>query len=291
MSPMSGSPAVLIVSFNTCKKTRYCVESLLRSSPSDMSLFIVDNGSADGSAAMLETVAQAMPDRVTLKLLTTNIGYAPAVNLLYPLVPLDRDLCYVNSDVYVGAGWCEGLQRHLARDDRIAVVAPMGFGIGGWQDAAIHGVYERPAAVVERSHVVNSGTSFNGDEAAPDLADATAFTVKSFVGAIWMVRSAAHRDVGGLDSACACGGDDADWSLHARERGWKLVVARDVVVRHDGHSSFRQLGDEAAPWITQSWDAFNRKWSGRFGSQSWQSLMTDRVSSLCPPYTPEAWRD
>lgn len=71
-TPPPSSVSVIIVSYEVCARLRRCLESL--DSPAE--IVVVDNASADGSAAM---VRESFPE-VTLVANSENLGFGAAVN-------------------------------------------------------------------------------------------------------------------------------------------------------------------------------------------------------------------
>lgn len=267
---------IVVVSYNTRDKTARCLSSLLRNTDLQSRVVIVDNASTDGSADMLRRICERSGGRVALETMPQNVGYAPAALIGSRQIEPGWDVVYVNSDLVVPKRWATRLARHFDWDDRIGAVAPLGSGIGGWQDCALRfGELPRGRTAYEVMDRINASLL---------LSKVKAETVKSLQGTLLWVDARAHEEVGGLDPMCELGADDADYSLRLRIEGWKLVVALDTCVWHDGHSSFAQLRDGGNDWINRSWDYFNQKWSGRLGDASWSALFEDREPSGWPPY-------
>ncbi len=85
---------VIIPSFNHAKYLRECVESALHQTYADLDLFIIDDGSSDGSPELVESFAGP---RVRTKLLGVNLGACTAVN--YALLNTDSEfVAILNSD-------------------------------------------------------------------------------------------------------------------------------------------------------------------------------------------------
>ncbi|PWI57461.1 glycosyltransferase family 2 protein [Sulfoacidibacillus thermotolerans] len=267
---------LIVVSYNTQKQTRQCLENLLRFTEVPHHIWVIDNGSTDGSKEMLHTLQQQTNAHFTLLENEVNKGYSRAVNQVYGNLDRHGDICYVNSDVYVGPEWAVRFQYHLAHDEQIAAVAPIGRGIGGKQDAANYGAFACTNAYDEQSLL-----AFNRRRSA---AVPSAVTTKSLQGTLLYIRRAAHEQIGGLDPGCECGADDADWCLRARLLGWKLIVALDTWVWHDDHRSFLQLPDRGIRVVDRSWRYFNQKWSGKFNNLSWADLMENSLPSDYPFY-------
>src|SRR4051794_16270763 len=97
LHPITGSISVIIVSWNACQLLRKCLTSIRASSnPAVREIIIVDNGSTDGSQAMVET---EFPEVILLKC-AENLGFAKANNLGISHAS-GEFLALVNSDIVV----------------------------------------------------------------------------------------------------------------------------------------------------------------------------------------------
>ena len=68
--------SVVVVNWNSCDDLKICLSSLRGQSHRDLQVIVVDNGSSDGSPAM---IARDFPE-VTLLAQTENLGFAEACN-------------------------------------------------------------------------------------------------------------------------------------------------------------------------------------------------------------------
>ncbi len=276
---MTRPLTIIVVSYNTRERTERCITHLFDYTDEPFHLVVVDNASSDGTPEMLADYARRLPHDVTVVQNSQNLGYAPAVGQACSRKWTEGDVCLVNSDLYVGPEWAGRLQSHLYRDGRIAAVAPLGRGIGGRQDFSLY-YQEWCQKASIRDYLIDVNHRLTG-------ARPCATTAKCLQGTIWMIKGQALRQLGGLDPGCLAGADDADWCLRARIGGWKLVIAMDVFVWHDDHSSFAELPGQGALWINQSWDYFNHKWHGQFDRLSWADLMENTAVTEHPPFVYE----
>ncbi|REF35947.1 glycosyltransferase [Thermasporomyces composti] len=112
--------SVLLVSWNTVRETRACLESIPEAVDDDLTVEViaVDNGSRDGSAELLAS----WPDVLLLRN-ETNRGYAAAVNQAFACAQ-GRFILLLNSDVRLHPGALSALARFLRERPDVAGVAP-----------------------------------------------------------------------------------------------------------------------------------------------------------------------
>lgn len=111
---------VVVVNWNGYSDTVACLESLLAAEPGPARVVVVDNASADGSAAELSRwIAHAdcaTPPRLTLLSSDTNRGFAGANNLGIASLDPDRGIGHfllLNNDATVRADFFAELSRAL----------------------------------------------------------------------------------------------------------------------------------------------------------------------------------
>jgi len=111
-SPLNGSVAVLLYSWNKAVELDATLRALYESELPGASLFVLDNGSTDATADVLESWrsrfdARLGRDRFTTISLPVNIGAPAARNWLMHLEAVGRHdfVCYLDDDVDLPADW------------------------------------------------------------------------------------------------------------------------------------------------------------------------------------------
>jgi N-acetylglucosaminyl-diphospho-decaprenol L-rhamnosyltransferase len=240
---------VVIVNYNTSDLLRRSLDAVLASAvPFTLDVWVVDNGSTDGSAA---SVADRYPS-VSLIESARNLGFAGANNLALARIigrwrsagePRGHAVLLLNSDCFVEPDAIARTARFLAGCPEAGVVGPKVLLPNGCLDLACRRSFPTPA----RSFWKLTGLArwfpdsprfarYNLTYLDPD----ETYEVDSVMGAYMLVRMEAIRDAGLLDDTFFMYGEDLDWCYRIKEHGWRVFYFPEAVVQHvKGASSSR----------------------------------------------------
>jgi GT2 family glycosyltransferase len=210
--------SVIVVSFNTIDLLGACLRSLRRFEPG-AEVIVVDNGSRDGSAAMVRT---QFPE-VKLIEAGKNLGFAAANNLGLE-ASAGRILVLFNSDAELMDNSLSRCGRRLDSDPQLGAVHPRLVGADGKPQQCEH------LLPTFAGHV---RTSLGLPRPGPVGANRT-----WLAGTALVIRRVALETVGGrLDDGYFIYWEDADLSARLRAAGWGLAVEDAALVRHVGGAS------------------------------------------------------
>jgi hypothetical protein len=248
--------AVIIVNWNTRELLARCLEPLAPAgdgptSPADYALWVVDNGSMDGSAEMV----QLRFPGVHLLRNARNVGYARANNQGIR-ASQSRHVLLLNSDAIATPNALGRLARFLDAHPDVGAVGPrllrpdrtpQPYAFGG--DPTLAYLLRRAwNRLVLRQPVHDWGT----DETQE---------VDWVSGAAMAVRRDAIDEVGLLDEAIFMYFEDNDWCLRMRQAGWRVCYVPEVEVTHLGGASVNR-SERARAAYRQSLLYFYRKHYG-----------------------------
>lgn len=119
---MTPEVVAVILNWNRPADTLACLESLRASGATDYEAVVVDNGSGDGSPALIH---ERWPEAVVIEN-GRNLGYAGGnnVGLRYALERGARYALLLNDDALVGPGMLKTLLETAERDNSIGIVGP-----------------------------------------------------------------------------------------------------------------------------------------------------------------------
>ena len=223
--------SVIVANWNRRDLLRACLRSLEEQTAREREVIVVDNGSEDGSAEMVEREfphARLIRNR-------ENRGFCAANNQGIAASQAEF-IALLNNDAEAAPGWLKALLDALeARPDcGMAASKILVWEDGGRIDKAGHLIYpdgqNRGRGSGEQDRGQYDGI---GETLWPD-------------GCAALYRRRMLAEIGGFDEDLFAYADDAELGLRARIAGWRCVYAPAAVVRHHrgatlGLGSIRRL--------------------------------------------------
>jgi N-acetylglucosaminyl-diphospho-decaprenol L-rhamnosyltransferase len=267
--------AIVIVSYNTRDLLRDCLRSIEGSSVCPLDIWVVDNASRDGSAAMV----RADFPRVHVIDSPRNGGYAYANNLALreligdgvtndtptrPLAhsPVPDYVLLLNPDTVVPPGALDALVGFMEANPAVGACGPKLLLGDGTLDVACRRSFPTPEIAFYRmaglAQLFPRSPRFgryNMTYLDPDVQT----EVDAVVGACMLVRGSVVREVGPLDEAYFMYGEDLDWAFRIKQYGWKIMYVPSVVVHHYKRASSRQRPFQSIRAFYDAMRVFHRK--------------------------------
>ena len=238
---MAATPklSIVVVNYNTRDLLRACLRSVLSSrEPPVFELFVVDNASCDGSAAM---VAAEFP-QVQMIECNVNGGYAHANNLALRRCKGDY-LLLLNPDTVLPPRALKEMVDFMEAHPEAGIAGPKLVRENGSLDLACRRSFPSPEVSFYRmlglSKLFPRSRRFGRYNLTYLDPDQPA-EVDSVVGAFMMVRSEAAQQVGFLDDSFFMYGEDLDWAYRIKAKGWRVLYNPAVVVLHHKGASSRR---------------------------------------------------
>lgn len=242
--------SVVMVTYNSVHTIRDCLDSVLRHATVPLEVVVVDNASRDATREVLAGYA----GRIRTVLSPDNSGFSRGTNAGIRAAR-GQYIVLLNPDTTVTDGWLERLIAHV--QPGVGAVGPTSDYVAGLQKFECYLPARRPAVLTI-------------DGAAALLAEhnaGRAVETKLLIGFCMLVPRAVFEEVGLLDDDLFLGNDDLDLSWRLRHRGYRLVVATDVFVHHEGQVSFKSdPHSRTARLVQESTDALYAKLAAYYGA-------------------------
>ncbi|HEX2392246.1 MAG TPA: glycosyltransferase family 2 protein [Solirubrobacterales bacterium] len=221
--------AVIIPSWNSAGLLPRCLDSLADQG-AELEVLVVDNGSGDGSLALLEH------EDVPHVSLPRNVGFAAALNLGVSRTSSPAVLA-LNADTELEPGAVGALLAALEADPTLGGVQPR---ILQLEDSPTPRsvdrarLYSAGQALTRDGRAVELGT---GEEQRPGLPRAG--EVFGVCGAACLLRRELFQQLGGYDERYFAFYEDVDLNVRARIAGWRFACVPEAVVWHLGNASWQ----------------------------------------------------
>jgi GT2 family glycosyltransferase len=217
---------VIIAVHGGGRQTLACINAVLQTLDQTTRILVVDDATED-DALVAALDAWAADGRIMLLRNPTNQGFVVSVNRALTVNPT-HDVILLNSDTLVYGDWLARLRAAAYSGLTVGTVTPLS------NNGSI------------ASYPRAEGNAIDADVGAEmhDLASSTHSNIRVEipvgVGFCLYMRRDCLEDVGALDADVfgAGYGEETDYCLRARQRGWSHRLAADVFVYHAGGLSF-----------------------------------------------------
>jgi GT2 family glycosyltransferase len=212
---------VVVVNWNRRELLQSCLKSLAAQTHRSFEVVVVDNGSVDESAALVEEMASSYPVPLRLIVNSNNRGFCAANNQGFAASHSDL-VALLNNDAEADPGWLEALESVIRVSGDVGMAASK---ILVWED---------PLRIDKVGHLIYPDGQNRGrgtgqlDQGQFDQVEETLWPD----GCAAMYRRAMLDEVDGFDEEFFAYADDAELGLRGRIAGWTCLYAPGAVVRH-----------------------------------------------------------
>lgn len=228
--------STVILSFNSSGHIDRCLQTLLEAlAPfdADNEVFVVDNGSTDGSVDIIKGYAARYPDIVKPILFDRNTGTTFSRNAAMKRAAGDF-LLVLDSDAYVTHDALQALVEFLRGNPRTGMAVPrLRYASGNFQLSC-------DAFPTLKQKFMRFLFLKKMEARATELQAATApVDVDYAISACWMLRRAAFDDAGLFDEGIFYSPEDVDYCIRVWESGWRITYLPAAGVVHDAQELSR----------------------------------------------------
>jgi hypothetical protein len=214
---------IIMVGRDQLEATQKALRSLHETTdPADYILHFMDNGSQPHTAGFVQTFCREMGIECKYTYAHDNLGYINAVNNAYGKVDTEFSLT-THNDVIFPKWWLRNMMRKFTENTNVAAVGPLITYCMGQQQVGI-------------------GMQTLG------------YKVKFLLGLFFMARQSVlnklkqelNNDLWWLNPVYGLGDkEELELSKQLTDMGYKLAIARDVIVEHEGEKTFiQELGSK-----------------------------------------------
>lgn len=215
--PVKPKYSIITVNTNGLAHTMKCVESIFACTK-DFELIIIDNASDDGSAEYLNHL---VAEYENVKLITTPQKYTFSVNNNFGIkIATGEFIVFLNNDTIVSEDWLIKMENHFINIplDKIGAVGPVTSNSNGKQAVGI----QDPKSWHAKHHRQWTMTGV-------------------LFGWCMMFKKSVIDEIGGFDEDFENSHEDNELCLRAQLSGYKLIIALDTYIYHEGQATLRKM--------------------------------------------------
>jgi hypothetical protein len=261
-APAAGYPpvAILILTWNGLEYTRACLDSLRAHTDvgGRVKVFVVDNGSTDGTLAYLRGLTW-----IALIENGRNLGFVKGNNIGIAAAPADHDVLLLNNDTVIEQdGWLDEMQR--------VAYSAADVGIVGCRMVLADGRLLHAGAYMPLD-------TFWGQQIGSLEKDVNQYAldreVEAITGACFYVKRAVLEAIGPLDEAFFSYFEDTDYCYRAAAAGFRCLVAGRVTIVHHENVSTRVNRVSHSKLFQESQKTFRKRWERKLMSRYESSVV------------------
>ena len=249
------SASIVVLTYNSEKTILNCLNSVNQYLRIDDEVIIVDNNSEDKTCSIIE---KFIANKNQFKFIrnNNNIGFSAGTNVgikasKNPFVVL------LNPDTIATENWLDKLIFHF-NESNIAAVGPLSNYVAGYQKMELH--LKKIPENVSLNEIANILFEENKESSVE---------TKLLIGFCIAIRKDVLDELGLLDENLFLGNDDLELSWRLRINGYKLKVATDTFIYHEGQQSFNSKPKQVTNNLVQeSTDALYLKLQEHYGANN-----------------------
>ena len=243
----AGLLSIIVPVWNQLEMSHECIQAIIENTePGTYEIIIIDNGSDPPFAPPISI------HEIRVIRNEENKGFPIAMN--QGIRDAHGDVIVIfNNDIIVTPRWAERLRWWL--DEGFDIIAPMTNYSAGVQGTTI-GSYQNKEELEEATEAFS-------EENEGSCRDVNFCTIGMFV------KRKIFDDIGYLDESLwpSCG-EDIDFGFRARKAGYRVGVAGDVYVHHEGSKTFEAMQNAGIidydKVVTQNDNHLGKKWGSDF---------------------------
>ena len=212
---------IVVLNWNGLEDTRECLDSLAALEYPAYRVVVVDNGSEDGS---LESLRRSHK-QVEYIANQSNLGYARGnnVGIDHALAGKADYVLVLNNDTLVSPGFLGWLVQAAEANQQIGVVGPKIYYRGEGDKLWFAG---------GRVHMALGNTTHIGNRRRDGPAYEGTLEVDYVTGCAMLIKRSVLESIGSFDPAYVAYFEDCDLCLRAKDRGFRVVCAREAKIWH-----------------------------------------------------------
>ncbi len=224
----------VILTWNSGKVIRPCLDSIAQLETSDHEVILVDNGSTDNTRSLIEEFAEEHKEIKIVKLfLEKNYGTTISRNLGIRKVSEDSSyICILDSDTVINSRAMKELIAALDEDPRNAIAGPSMVNLAGEEQVTAKKI---PTGLLKfcKAFPIRSIQKIGEKKERCDFPDENlSYPVGYLISACWMIRKDLMNKIGLLDEKIFYSPEDVEYCVRTWKAGFRVIYKPRARIIH-----------------------------------------------------------
>jgi len=256
--------SIIIPVYNQYEMTCECLKAI-RDNTENYEIILIDNGSSP-ALSFLSDFDWKPYDKIIRN--EENLGFPAAINQGIKEATGDI-ICLLNNDVMVTPDWAAHLINKL---DKYDIIGPMANYCAGLQQVIIP-VYQ------DQQQLNKQAIIWRDSQKVPVI------EVNWIIGFCMLFKKSLSDEIGDFDDTLwPCSGEEIDFCLRAKAKGYKVAIIRDVYVHHYGSCTFAEMQERGMiqynQVCTRNDDHLSKKWGPKVFHQELAGYADNNETSI-----------
>lgn len=221
----------IILSYNSEKYLKDCIESILDIKQFESYIYITDNGSKDNSVEIVKKI-QKNNKNITLIELEKNYGTTISRNKGLHLIKETDYICVLDSDTIINENAIKIMAEYIENNSDVGIVGPSMYGKNNEKQIPYR---KFPTWKIKLYKAIPiKSINKKGEELENYNVDILpdAFECDYLISACWMMKFDIYKALGDLDEKIFYSPEDVEYCMRTRQKGYKIVHLKNAQILH-----------------------------------------------------------
>ena len=217
----------IILSWNSEKYLKNCIESILKIGKFETEIIIIDNGSIDNSIKIIEKYKQ-------VKLIKLNKNYGTTISRnkgLHEIKNTDY-ICILDSDTIINEDAFIIMTQYVESHKEVAIVGPTMYGVNEEKQIPYRKFPTKKIKFL-KSLPIKKYNKIGEKLESYDIENISdEFECDYLISACWVLRYDIYKELGDLDEKIFYAPEDVEYCMRARSKGYKIIHLKNAYIKH-----------------------------------------------------------
>lgn len=219
----------IILSYNSEKYLKDCIQSILNIEKFNIEIFIIDNGSKDDSVNIIKGIKN---DKIVLIELEKNYGTTISRNKGLHMISHTDFICILDSDTIINENAMLVMSDYLNCNPNVGIVGPSMVNANNEKQIPYRKFPNWKIKLYKAMPITKISKKGEELEKYNVTPLPEAFECDYLISACWMMRFDTYKKLGNLDEKIFYSPEDVEYCMRARKFGYSIVHLKDAQIVH-----------------------------------------------------------